>query len=163
MLAYISLGSNLGHPRQNLREAGQKISRLSGIKIARKSKVYITEPQGFKRQAWYANQVMELQAQSNWTAFSLLESLLGIEAQMGRVREIRWGPRCIDLDLLLYGQEIIASEKLILPHPRIKERAFILVPLIDIDPSLEFPDGGSLLQALRGLDYRVESETIWQS
>lgn len=163
MLAYISLGSNLGHPRQNLQEANQRVNQLVGVEIVRSSKVYKTEPQDFKGQSWFANQVLELKIRPDWTPFSLLESLLVIEEQMGRVREFLWGPRCIDLDLLLYGQEIIFSDRLILPHPRIKKRAFILVPLVDIDPSLKFPDGGSPEKALNSLDYRLEYKTIWQA
>jgi 2-amino-4-hydroxy-6-hydroxymethyldihydropteridine diphosphokinase len=163
MHAYISLGSNLGHPDQQLKEAVLKIDKLSGVEITGKSKVYFTEPQGVKDQAWFSNQILQVICQPLWTAFSLLESLLAIEQQMGRIREVRWGPRCIDLDLLLYGQNVIVSERLIVPHPRIKERAFILIPLLDIDPDLVFPDGETPVQALERLDYKRDQQTIWQA
>src|SRR6056297_4030196 len=93
MQAYISLGSNLGSPNDNIKEAVQLISKLNGIKVLKDSKVYQTEPQGYKEQAWYANQVLKVEAQPFWTSFSLLQTLLEIEDKMGRIRTFRWGPR----------------------------------------------------------------------
>jgi 2-amino-4-hydroxy-6-hydroxymethyldihydropteridine diphosphokinase len=98
----------------------------------------------------------------------LLAALEEIEAAMGRVRPRagegeRFGPRVIDLDVLLFGNEVIDSGPLILPHPRMRERAFVLVPLADLAPDLAFPDGRTLREVLGGLDYRVEGDRIFQS
>ena len=95
----------------------------------------------------------------------LLETLLQIESTLGRKREAqshRFGPRVIDLDLLLFGKEERCTEFLILPHPRMYQRAFVLIPLRDIAPELTFPDGKTLLQVLKNLTFRVEGEAIWQ-
>ena len=87
---------------------------------------------------------------------------LEIENTLGRVREERFGPRVIDLDVLLFGNEVIESEDLIVPHPRMTERAFVLVPLQEIAPQLQFPDGRGLTEVLGKLEYKVDADQIWQ-
>jgi len=160
--AYISLGSNLGHPPANLAAAREQIALLSGIEIGPVSSVYYTEPQGVKDQPWFANQVLKAACGPELTPGGLLASLLGIEAEMGRQREMRWGPRVIDLDLLFFGDEVVHKAELVLPHPRIGQRAFILVPLLEIAPEIALPGGTKARDLLQALDFRLENGCIWQ-
>lgn len=129
------------------------------------SPIYRTEPQGpVKDQPWFHNCVVRLKAASDiWAPEGLLSTLQAVEAQMGRVRgEVAGGPRVIDLDLLLFGDVAMHSEYLTLPHPRMLERAFVLVPLRDIAPGLVLRDGRTIEQALSGLSYRLDGRTISQ-
>ncbi|OIO04715.1 MAG: 2-amino-4-hydroxy-6-hydroxymethyldihydropteridine diphosphokinase [Desulfovibrionaceae bacterium CG1_02_65_16] len=129
------------------------------------SPIYTTEPQGaVKDQPWFKNCVVRLKAASDiWAPEGLLSTLQAVEAQMGRVRgEVVGGPRVIDLDLLLFGEAEMAGEYLTLPHPRMLERAFVLVPLRDIAPTLVFKDGRTIDQALAGLSYSLEGCVIGQ-
>lgn len=135
------------------------------IRLQAQSSLYLTEPQGRPDQPWFTNQVVELAVDPEiWAAEGLLSTLLAIEAQMGRDRmaEEKNGPRIIDLDLLLFGDMTCASEFLTLPHPRLLERAFVLVPLRELAPGLILPGGQSVSQVLDTLDYRVEDRRIWQ-
>ncbi|MBU7007824.1 2-amino-4-hydroxy-6-hydroxymethyldihydropteridine diphosphokinase [Phosphitispora fastidiosa] len=142
--AYIGLGSNMGNPVLNLETALKRIDGIEGIRITATSSVYETEPVGYEEQAWFHNCVAEID-----TLFSpeeLLCKLQEIENELGRVRLIRWGPRTIDLDILLYDRAVINTERLIIPHPRMAERAFVMVPLAEIAPDAEFPDGRTAAQ-----------------
>ena len=161
-VAYISLGSNLGQPQANLESAREHIARLPGVEIGPASAVYYTEPQGVKDQPWFANQVLAVDCAPEVSPLSLLTSLLDIETRMGRQRRMRWGPRLIDLDVLCFGKEVLQDTAITLPHPRIAERAFILVPLLEIAPGFEFPDGSKAEALLQDLDFRVEGSCIWQ-
>ena len=107
------------------------------ISIKKVSSVYETEPVGYENQGWFLN--LALEAQTSFDPFSLLEHLLAIEDQMGREREEKWGPRNIDLDLLLYDNRIVESERLTIPHPRMHQRKFVLIPLAQIAPQLLHP------------------------
>lgn len=159
------LGSNLGDTDANLRIAITAIDALKGVTVMAVSPIYRTEPQEKKDQPWFANQIIHVECDSVVTPENLMASLLVIEEQMGRDRsnqEHRFGPRVIDLDLLLFGEEELRSDFLTLPHPRMRERAFVLVPLRDLAPELAFPDGQTLIQALEALEYRVEDDRIWQ-
>lgn len=139
-LAYIGIGSNLGDRAANCRRAAAGIqdSRLLVTKISR---LYLTEPVGVTGQPWFANQVAEVR--TTLTPRELLERLLSVEHKMGRVRNERWGPRVIDLDLLLYGDQVICEPDLVVPHPRLMERAFVLIPLAEIAPKIKLPNGVS--------------------
>lgn len=128
--AYIGLGSNLGDRERHLREATERLGRRPGIRVSRLSSIYETEPVGYVDQGAFLNMAAEVETTLN--AEQLLDAMLDIERELGRTRDIRWGPRTIDLDLLLYGDIRKSSEKLQLPHPRMLERAFVLVPLIEI-------------------------------
>ena len=125
---------------------------------------YRTEPQGLKDQPWFLNTIVRMKAASDiWAPEGLLSTLQAVEAQMGRLRgEIPGGPRVIDLDLLFFGDLAMHTEYLTLPHPRMLERAFVLVPLRDIAPNLVFLDGRSIDQVLSGLDYTVDGQNIMQ-
>lgn len=131
--AYVGLGANLGDREAALREAVGRLRTAEGVDVRRLSPVYETEPVGYTEQPAFLNMVAAIG--TTLPPADLLELLLDIERQMGRVRTIRWGPRIIDLDLLLYGEVRMTSERLTLPHPRMGERAFVLVPLRDVWPA----------------------------
>jgi len=117
-----------------------------------------------KDQPWFKNCVVRLKAASDiWAPEGLLSTLQAVEAQMGRIRgEVVGGPRVIDLDLLMFGDVKMAGEYLTLPHPRMLERAFVLIPLRDIAPDLVLPDGKTIDQTLAGLDYSLDDHVIGQ-
>ena len=135
---FVGLGSNLGDREGNLREA---VARLREIGAVRLSTLRDTDPVGVVDQPNFLNAVAELS--SELPARELLDRLLEIERELGRDRgkEERWGPRTIDLDLLLYGDEVIEEPGLTLPHPRLAERRFVLEPLHELAPDLVLPDG----------------------
>ena len=161
---FVGLGSNTDNPPQRLAAARKALSALPGLQVLATSPVYKTEPQGKKEQPWFHNQVTHLACGPRWSAPALLEALLAIEVALGRQRqgEERFGPRRIDLDLLLFGTELCNNERLCLPHPRMFERAFVLAPLHDIAPELVFPDGRSLQSRLAALPYRLQADCIYQ-
>ncbi len=160
--AYVSLGSNLGDPQRNLERARSALAALEGGQLGTCSQVYDTEPQDVRDQPWFVNQVVRLNCGPTWTAWKLLRALLEIEDQMGRKRDQDKGPRIIDLDLLLFGAETHHSPGLILPHPRLGQRAFVLVPLKDIAPGLVFPNGQSIDVVLNAISFQVHGRTIHQ-
>ena len=143
--AYIGIGSNLGDRRGYIRGAIRKIKQSKEIKISKASSVYETQPVEYKDQPWFLNMVLELE--TSLQPLNLLEFLLETERQMGRektgspssLQARRYGPRNIDLDLLLYGDLVLNSDKLTLPHPRMHERRFVLVPLVEIAPQVAHP------------------------
>ncbi len=161
--AYISLGSNQGDTRGNLCSALHAIGNLAGITCAQVSSVYLTEPQGVRDQPWFANQVARLHCDPFVIPRNLLQAMLDIETAHGRVRTRRWGPRIIDLDLLLFGSQTTTDPQLILPHPRLKQRAFVLIPLLEIEPALIFPDGTRPSHALDAITYTVNNGIIGQA
>ena len=136
--AFIGLGSNLGDRLGNLEEAVRRLAGTEGVEVARTSRVYETTPVG-PDQPDFLNAVAEVFA--SLPARQVLEACLAIEDGMGRVRRQRWGPRVIDLDLLTYGTEEIDEPDLIVPHPRMHERAFVLVPLLELEPHPHLPGG----------------------
>ncbi len=162
---FIGLGSNLGDPPRNLAAAVTALEKR-GFSIAAASSVYLTEPQGYRDQPWFANQVIGLCAANGLTPLQLLDVLLEEETRLGRVRStdpgLRFGPRLIDMDLLLFGATVIHTPRLILPHPRLAERAFMLVPLLELAPDLVFPDGQRAEDALRALPHTIEGNVIRQ-
>jgi 2-amino-4-hydroxy-6-hydroxymethyldihydropteridine diphosphokinase len=128
--AFIGLGSNLGDRLANLKEAVLRLAKTEGVDVTRVSRVYETSPVG-PPQPDFLNAVAEV-----WTSLSAMELLavsLRIEEEMGRVRDERWGPRVIDLDLLNYGRMNIDEQGLIVPHPRMHERSFVLMPLLELE------------------------------
>ena len=128
--AYLGLGSNLGDRLSNLRRAVELLEE-EGVPVVRSSRVYETDPVGGPAQPDYLNAVVEVDAPG--TARELLEAALAIEGAMGRERGERWGPRVIDVDVLTFGQETIDEPGLQVPHPRMHERAFVLIPLLELD------------------------------
>ncbi|GLV48677.1 2-amino-4-hydroxy-6-hydroxymethyldihydropteridine diphosphokinase [Thermus sp. LT1-2-5] len=136
MLAYVGLGSNLGDRAAYLLAASSLLSRLPKTHLRRLSPVYETAPLG-PPQPPYLNLVAEVE--TGLGPRELLEALLQVEKALGRERKERWGPRTIDLDLLLYGDQVLEEEGLQVPHPRLHERAFVLVPLLDLLPEGRHP------------------------
>lgn len=118
-------------------EAVRKMKQSKEIKICKASSVYETQPVEYKNQPWFLNMVLEVE--TTLEPLNLLELFLGIESQMGRKRTLRYGPRNIDLDLLLYDEIILNSDRLTLPHPRMHEREFVLVPLVEVAPKVVHP------------------------
>jgi 2-amino-4-hydroxy-6-hydroxymethyldihydropteridine diphosphokinase len=137
-LAYVGLGSNLGDRMANLERAASLLDAVDGVRVVRTSAVYETAPVGGPEQPAFLNAVAEVDVDGS--ARFLLEACLGVEAAMGRVRTERWGPRVIDLDVLLFGDERIAEPDLVVPHPRMSERAFVLLPLADLLPVTTRPE-----------------------
>jgi 2-amino-4-hydroxy-6-hydroxymethyldihydropteridine diphosphokinase len=133
---YLSLGSNLGDREANIARAVEELRRR-GVQITRESSLYETEPVEIREQAWFLNGVVEVETEK--PAAELLRLLLEIERAMGRVRSVKYGPRLIDLDVLFFGSEAIETEELVVPHPRMAERKFVLVPLEEIVPDLKHP------------------------
>lgn len=131
--AYVALGANLGDRESSLAEALRRLADEPGMELRRISPIYETAPVGFTDQPSFLNMTVCLG--TDLEPLELLHRLLAIEQEMGRVREVRWGPRNIDLDLLLYGQVLTDMPELTLPHPRMGQRAFVLVPLHDIWPA----------------------------
>lgn len=162
-IAYVSLGSNCEWAARMLAEAGERLAGLPGVTVVAASPVYSTEPQDYADQPWFLNQVLKLALDSCWRPRNFVAALLEQEADMGRVRDprLRFGPRVIDLDLLLFGEERSSAPECTLPHPRLLRRAFVLVPLLDVAPGL-CVDGVSLAGALRRLPYRLCGTKIFQ-
>mgnify|MGYP001032250995 CR=1 FL=1 len=157
---YLSLGSNIGNRFDYIDEAVQMLHSQEEIKVVNISSVYETDPVGYEEQALFLNIVVQIETSLN--PFSLLEQCQRIESELGRKRIIRWGPRTIDLDILLYNHENIVSEKLIIPHPRIEERAFVLVPLIEIAPDIKLPNKSILLKESLKLLRDREGVKVWK-
>jgi 2-amino-4-hydroxy-6-hydroxymethyldihydropteridine diphosphokinase len=146
MLAYVALGSNMGDGLNNCRQALEAISSDRRNRVVRYSPFYCTEPVGKKDQGWFVNGVAAVE--TSLPPRELLEFLLSIEKEMGRIRRERWGPRVIDLDILIYGEERIDQEGLQVPHPRLQERRFVLIPLRDIAPDLKHPILGKTISQI---------------
>lgn len=145
--AYVGLGSNLDDPVRNLDSARKAIAELPGVEEIAFSPLYGSKPVGPQDQPDYVNAVMRIN--TRLSAADLLEQLQGIENAHGRVRSIRWGARTLDLDVLLYGQQIINAPNLVVPHPEIANRAFVLYPLADVATGdLLIPGKGRLAELL---------------
>jgi len=144
MRAYIGLGSNLGEREATLREALTRLGELDGVAVVAVSSFRETDPVGNVDQPRFVNAAAALE--TSLRPRELLERLLDVERALGRDRAVeeRWGPRTLDLDLLLYGGESIDEPGLEVPHPRLAERAFVLEPLLELDPDLRLPDGRPL-------------------
>lgn len=160
---FVGLGSNLGDSSACIAKAVDLIVNLPGITYVAASRVYSTEPQDMSRQPWFSNQVLQIECDSRWSPLKLLQALLAIEDAMGRLRKQRFGPRIIDLDLLLFGQRQMNSSELTLPHPRMHKRAFVLVPLLEIAPDLVIPGRGRAADVLQSLNHAVDELTIHQA
>lgn len=149
--AFVGLGGNLGDPVTQIKAALAALDRNPKTRLIRRSGFYQTPPWGITDQAEFVNAVAEIE--TTLSPRQLLQELLRIEVDAGRVRsDERWGPRLIDLDLLLYGNSRIDEENLHVPHPRMLERAFVMVPLAELEPALSLPDHGRVSALLAELD-----------
>ncbi len=152
VLACVGLGANLGDPAETLLAACERMARLPHTRLLRTSRLYRTPAWGIEAQPDFVNAVALLQTALE--PVPLLQALLGLERDFGRdrSRELRWGPRTLDLDLLLYGDRVIDVAGLQVPHPRLHERAFALVPLLEVAPEARIPGHGAVRDAVSALD-----------
>jgi 2-amino-4-hydroxy-6-hydroxymethyldihydropteridine diphosphokinase len=155
IVCYIGIGSNLGNTLQNCKYAIESLSRINGISPIRTSSFYKTEPIGIEKQNYFINAVVEIT--TTLSARELLQALGEIERNMGRKRETKGGPRIIDLDLLFYGQDVIRETDLVVPHPEIHKRRFVLEPLYEIASYFIHPVFGV---SIRGLKDRLTDTKI---
>ncbi len=147
--AYLGLGSNVGDKAAMLAEAVTRLGATPGIRIVARSRDYRTPPWGDTDQDWFLNAALGVD--TDLTPHDLLEAGLAIETALGRIRERRWGPRLIDIDVLSYEGAEVSDARLILPHRFVRERAFVLVPLVEIAPDLII-GGETVSAALAKLD-----------
>lgn len=143
---YIALGSNLNQPILQLTTALDYLQQQPAIQLIAVSPLYSSKPLGPQDQPDYVNAVAQIQ--TSLEPLALLDLLQSVEQQQGRIRLRRWGERTLDLDILLFNQEIIDTERLTVPHKEMKNREFVLIPLFDIAPQLILPDGESLATAV---------------
>lgn len=144
-IAYIGLGSNLSEPIEQVKNAIKKIEKIALSKVIAVSSIYLSKPMGPQNQDDYINAVLALE--TSLSAIDLLNSLQSIENDAGRVRkENRWGARILDLDIILFGDKVINTERLTIPHYGMNEREFVLLPLAEISPKLILPNGKSVKQ-----------------
>jgi 2-amino-4-hydroxy-6-hydroxymethyldihydropteridine diphosphokinase len=136
-ICYIGLGSNVGDRLQNIMKAVALIADWPDSKILKTSSIYETEPWGVKDQAPFFNAAIEISTELCPEA--LLKHCLDTEKQMGRIRCVKWGPRIIDLDILFYGNQVVKTDTLVIPHPLLAERDFVIIPLNDIAPDFIHP------------------------
>jgi 2-amino-4-hydroxy-6-hydroxymethyldihydropteridine diphosphokinase len=145
-VAYVALGVNLGDRAATIESALRSLAQLGELRAV--SSLYETDPVGYADQPPYLNAVVSIE--TSLPALDLLRRLLAIEAEHGRVRTFANAPRTLDLDLLLYGDETVETPELTVPHPRMHERAFVLVPLVEIAPNANVPNTGATARELLG-------------
>ena len=155
--AYIGLGSNLAEPLAQVEDAARELAALAGCQLLALSPRYRSAPMGPTDQPDYINAVAALATRLE--PLALLNALQAIEQQHGRQRLVHWGARTLDLDLLLYGEQVINQPRLNVPHPGLQERAFVLVPLADIAPQLILP-GGQPLATLLSSALRAQLQVV---
>ena len=155
---YLSIGTNIGDRKRNLQEAVKLLTEAEGIEVIRVSSIYETAPIGYVDQDAFLN--IAVYVKTTKSADEMLAACHYIEQELGRVRLIRWGPRSIDLDILLYNQENIESEHLIVPHARMYERAFVLVPLMEI-VSTKSVQLQKASEAFANFDLQKEGIQLW--
>lgn len=148
--ACVALGSNLDDPQAQVERGFAALAALPRAALRARSRRYRTPPWGVIGQPDFINAVALLE--TTLTPRELLEALLAIETRAGRMRAVRYGPRTLDLDLLLYGDSVVREPGLELPHPRLHERAFVLLPLADVAPDLEVPGRGRVADLLARVD-----------
>lgn len=149
-VAYIALGSNMDSPEEQIEMAIQSLAKLELTSLLNVSSLYKSKPVGPQDQDDYINAVAQLE--TDLTALELLDNLQTIENEHDRVRNERWGPRTLDLDILMYGDEEIQNERLTIPHAEMLNRVFVLVPLAEISPACDIPSAGSIAKYLDHID-----------
>nr|WP_321302442.1 2-amino-4-hydroxy-6-hydroxymethyldihydropteridine diphosphokinase [uncultured Trichococcus sp.] len=157
---YIALGTNLEPRADHLEKALELFRSLPDVEVKRVSSVYESKPVGYLDQPDFLNLVFE--AETDLLPLDLLDSCQSIEQELGRVRTIRFGPRTLDVDIVLYGAESIEEERLIVPHPRMQERSFVLLPLQELNPEFVVPEWNKTINELvAGLPSK-DLEEIWK-
>jgi 2-amino-4-hydroxy-6-hydroxymethyldihydropteridine diphosphokinase len=155
VVAFLGLGSNLGDRLTNLQAAVDALQNEPGLRVTASSRVWETVPVGGPPQPDYLNAVIRLE--TDLSARDLLDAARRVEARLGRVRKERWGARTLDVDILLYDEEQIDEPDLVVPHPRMKQRGFVLLPLLELEPDPILPDGTRLKEV------RVDSDGVTPS
>ena len=155
VVAYLGLGSNLGDRLANLQAAVDALQGEPALRVAASSRVWETTPVGGPPQPDYLNAVVRIE--TDLSARDLLDVARRVESRLGRIRKERWGARTIDVDVLLYDEEQIDEPDLVVPHPRMTERAFVLLPLLELEPDPVLPDGTRLN------DVRIEIDGVTPS
>lgn len=152
-ICFLGIGSNLGNPVSNCDGAVIRMSDIEGINVLRVSSLYRTQPVGFEDQDWFVNGVVEIRTSLKPRA--LMDAIQRVEREMGRVRGHKWGPRIIDIDIIMHGQAVIEEDGLVIPHPEFHKRRFVLVPLNEIAPCAIHPAFGI---SVKGLLDRLEDK-----
>ncbi|ADL13286.1 2-amino-4-hydroxy-6-hydroxymethyldihydropteridine diphosphokinase [Acetohalobium arabaticum] len=150
---YLSLGSNKESREEYLQRAIKKLQDHSGIRVIASSPVYETKPVGYTDQDDFLNLVLEVK--TTLASLELLDYIQEVELELDRTREIRWGPRTIDIDIILFGEKEIESERLTIPHPRFHKRAFVLVPLLDLTDEVVY-EGKTAAELLDELPHKAD-------
>ncbi len=148
--AYIALGSNLREPQRQLQAGFEALARLPGTQLIVHSSLYLSAPVGYADQPDFVNAVAAIR--TTLAPHALLDALLAIEREHGRVREFVNAPRTLDLDIALYGEQVIHEPGLTVPHPRMHERAFVMAPMAEIAPDAVVPGRGRVSELLAGVD-----------
>src|SRR6476469_625651 len=154
---YLGLGSNLDDPKAQIDAAIAALAKLPRTKVLRESRTYVSKPWGKLDQPDFLNMVVEIR--TGLAPQTLLRHVKRIEQEQGRIESERWGPRQLDIDILLFGERTISTADLVVPHPRMWERAFVLRPLADLRPDLKSPVGESLADLLARHD--IAAQGIW--
>jgi 2-amino-4-hydroxy-6-hydroxymethyldihydropteridine diphosphokinase len=158
-VVYLGLGSNIGDREAQLRDALKKL-QARDLRLRRLSSLYETEPMGLREQPWFLNQVAEFETEL--LPVQLLRRIRRVENRLGRRRVVVNGPRTIDIDILLHGNSVLKTTELELPHPRYRERRFVLEPLAELNPTLTDPETGqtvaAMLEAVRGQKVRRRAQ-----
>ena len=158
---YLGLGSNQSDPINQIKNATELIEKIETSKITKKSSLYESLPVGYLDQPNFINQVISLQ--TSLSPAELFERFQQIEFQLKRVKKIVNGPRTIDIDILLFNQEIILTNDLTIPHPRMLDRAFVMIPLLEIEPNILVPKISNLKEILGKLDKKTLTKINDQS
>ncbi|MEH6940665.1 2-amino-4-hydroxy-6-hydroxymethyldihydropteridine diphosphokinase [Bacillus sp. JJ722] len=159
-IAYLSLGSNLDDRLLYLHDAVRLLHDNEHIEVMDVSSLYETDPVGYTDQGNFLNIVVKLK--TTYTAEQLLSVSQSIENQLGRKRIIRWGPRTVDLDILLFNHENIETDGLSVPHPRMHERAFVIIPLVEVEPNIQLPTTGQFLNEVLERMPDKEGVRLWK-
>lgn len=159
-IAFIALGSNLGERFQYLKKAVVQLTNHECVELINTSSIYETDPIGYEEQSAFLNMVLKIR--TSLSSLSLLTLLQEIERGYGRKRDIRWGPRTLDLDILLFNQENIETEQLEIPHPRMTERAFVMIPLFEVDHDVQLPNQAHSISSIIDSLQDKEGVRVWK-
>ncbi len=157
---FLGLGSNIGNRIDYLEKAIRAIKDNPDITVLNVSSIYETEPFGDVEQDSFLNMVIKIE--TSLKPDHLLKTIRAIEKRLDRIRTSRWGPRTIDIDILLYGNAVLNSKTLTIPHIGIQERAFVLVPLLEIAPDVELPNGKHVKDFLKGVSHDVDNIKLFR-